>query len=356
VLYLRRPANNPFLFAWTFSPLAWLLQDPSRFAAQSTMAGSVLGGLFLADLARHLPAPRLRATFTAVIVTLATLFPLGIPSLLAELTWDVGLKFPRSLDWERASAIADVIAHNHLNDRLAAIYQNSFGPAIAVFTPLVLQRGHWVEVQPKIDPALELSAGVKLYVVPLAPDDPVLRMMESGGLIRVWGGTSDTAVVTLLERGDPGALRPMVLQLLEENADWLGDHASNNQMAPPVELLKNIGAAALQARRSRMDVQRFHAGRMEMACLVYGYALEPTSPRSARSFRNRALGFAEMGSFLSDDDPLGYISSDRHQRFRENMLALASALRDSTANDPFSTKQVVTATDRLFDDYFGGAA
>jgi hypothetical protein len=356
VLYLRRPASSPFLFAWTFSPLAWLLQDPSRFAAQSTMAGSVLGGLFLADLARHLTAPRLRAAFAAAIVALATLFPFGIPSLLAEITWDVGLKFPRSLDWERASAVADVIAHNHLNDRLAAVYQNSFGPAIAVFTPLVLQRGHWVEVQPKIDPALQLSAGVKLYVVPLAPDDPVLRMLESRGLIRVWGGTPDTAVVTLLERGDPSALRPTVLQILEENADWLGDHASNNQMPAPAVLLKNIGAAALQARRRRMDVQRFHAGRMEMACLVYAYALEPTSPGSARSFRNRAWGFAEMGSFLSDDDPLGYISSDRHERFRENMLAYASALKDSKANDPFSTPQVVTATDRLFDNYFGGAA
>jgi len=356
VFYLRRPANNPFLFAWTFSPLAWLLQDPNRFAAQSTLAGSVLGGLVLADLARRLSAPRLRAAFAAAMVALATLVPLGIPSLLAESTWDLGLKFPRSLDWERASDIADVIAHNHLNDRLAAVYQNSFGPAIAVFTPLVLQRGHWVEVQPKVDPALELSAGVKLYVVPLAPDDPVLRMMESRGLIGVWGGTPDTAVVTLLKRGDPDALRPMVLQILEANADWLGDHASNNQLAPPAVLLKNIGAAALQARRERMDVQRFHAGRMEMASLVYGYALEPAAPRGAKSFRNRALGFGEMSSFLSDDDPLGYISTDRHRRFRENMLALANALKDSKANDPFSTPQVVSVTDRLFDDYFGGAA
>ena len=38
------------------------------------------------------------------------------------------------------------------------------------------------------------------------------------------------------------------------------------------------------------------------------------------------------------------------------MLALANALKDSNANDPFSTPQVVTATNRLFDDYFGGAA
>jgi hypothetical protein len=35
---------------------------------------------------------------------------------------------------------------------------------------------------------------------------------------------------------------------------------------------------------------------------------------------------------------------------------LASALKDSKADDPFSTPQAVTATNRLFDDYFGGAA
>ena len=38
------------------------------------------------------------------------------------------------------------------------------------------------------------------------------------------------------------------------------------------------------------------------------------------------------------------------------MLALASTLKDSKADDPFSTPQVVTATNRLFDDYFGWAA
>jgi len=356
LFYLRRPTRYPFLFAWAFAAVAWVLQDPSRFTAQSTLVGSVLDGVFLADMARRIAAPRLRAAFVAALVAFATIFPLGIPSLLAEITWDAGLKFPRLLDWDRAQSIAEVIADNHLNDRLTAVYQNSFGPSIAVFTPLTLQRGHWVEVQPKVDPALELSAGVKLYVVPLAPDDSVLRMMSERGLIRVWGGTSDTAVVTLLNRGDPDTLRPMVLQIIEENADWLGNHAVNNQMPPADQMLRNIGTAALEARRRRMDVQRFHAGRMEMACLVYAYALEPTSPAKAKSFRDRAWGFAEIGSFLSDDDPLGYISDQRHRRFQENMLALASALKDSRADDPFSTHPVVEAINRLFDDYFGGAA
>ena len=356
LLYLRRPVRNAFLFAWTFAAVAWLLQDPSRFVAQSTMAASVLDAIFLADIARRIPGPRLHAAFVTAIVAIATIFPLGIPSLLAEVTWDAGIRFPRPLDWERARAIAEVISRNHMNGRLAAVYQNSFGPSIAVFTPMTLQRGHWVEVQPKVDPALDLSAGVKAYVVPLAPDDPVLREMEQRKLVEVWGGTSDTAVVTLNERSDPQTIRSMVVQILEDNAQSLGESAINNKMPSGDELLKHIGVGELQARRKKMDVQRFFAGRMEMACLVYGYALEPTSAESAKSFRNRAWGFAEIGSFLSDDDPLGYISDDRHQRFRENMLALAAALKNSRAEDPFKTPQFVTAIDRMFDDYFGWAA
>ena len=356
LLYLRRPVRNAFLFAWTFAEVAWLLQDPSRFVAQSTMAAAVLDALFVADIARRISAPRLRTAFVTAMVGIATIFPFGIPSLLAEVTWDVGIRFPRPLDWERARTIADVISRNHLNDRLAAVYQNSFGPSIAVFTPMTLQRGHWVEVQPKVDPALDLSAGTKVYVVPLAPDDPVLRTMEERKLIEVWGGTSDTAVVTLEERGDPEALRSMVVQILEDNAQSLGEDAINNTMPSGSELLKHIGIAALQARRRRLDVQRFFAGRMEMACLLYAFALEPTSPEHAKSFRNRAWGFAELGSFLSDDDPLGYISDDRHQHLRENMLALAAALRDSRSADPFDTPQFVTAINRMFDDYFGWAA
>jgi hypothetical protein len=356
VFYLWRPLKNPFLFAWAFSPIAWLLQDASRFAAQSTMAGAVLGGIFVADMMQRIAAPRLRIALAAGVVALATIFPLGIPSLLAETTWDAGLRFPRPLDWQRASAIAQVISENRLNDRLLAVYQNSFGPAIAVFTPVTLQRGHWVEVQPKVDPALDLSAGSKVYVVPLAPDDPVLRAMEKRGLVRVWGGTADTAVVTLVTRADPATVGPMVMQILEDNAQWLGEHAINNQMPPPETMLKHLGYASLEARRRLMDVQRFHAGRMEMACLVYAYALEPSSPKIAKALRNRAWGFAEMGSFLSDDDPLGYISDDRHRQFRENMIAFAQALKASTAEDPFSTPPVDKATNHLFDDYFGWAA
>ena len=357
LLFLRQPARSPFLFAWAFAAIAWLAQDSSRFVAQSTMAGAVLGGLFLADLMHRISGRRARSAFAIAFVAIAMIFPLGIPSLLAEVTWDAGLRFPRPLDWERARGLADVIAQNHLNDRLVAVYQNSFGPSIAVFTPLTLQRGHWVEVQPKVDPALDLSAGGKLYVVPLAPGDPLLREMEERHLIRVWGGTEDTAVLTLLERGDPAAIRAMVVQILCDNAEWLGNNAVNNTMPPPGELIKHIGPEALKARRRLMDVQRFHAGRMEMACLIYAYALEPAAPRIAKAMRNRAWGFAEIGSFLSDDDPLGYISDERHRQFRDNLIAFATALKESTAEkNPFSTSQVVKASDKLFDDYFGWAA
>ncbi|MGO9453616.1 MAG: hypothetical protein ACLQDV_21590 [Candidatus Binataceae bacterium] len=356
ILFFRRPVRNGFLVAWALAPIAWLVQDFSRFAAQSTLAGSVLGGLFVADMIRRIGAARIRIALAAATVAIATVLPLGIPNLLAEITWDAGLKFPRPLDWERARAVAAVIDRNHLNDRLVAVYENSFGPAIAVFTPITLQRGHWVEVQPKRDPALDLSAGVKLYVIPLAPDDPVLLAMEERGLLKVWGGTGDTAVMTLDHRGDPDVLRPIVMQILEDSAEWLGHNAIDNEMAPPPVLIKRLHPAALEAHRREMDVQRSRAGRMEVACLVYAYAIEPISPHMAESFRNRAWGFAEMGSFLSDDDPLGYISDERHQQFCDNMLALAQTLKQSPAQNPFFTSQVSDAFDRLFDDYFGGAA
>ena len=356
LFYLRNPFRSPFLFAWTFAPIAWIVQDMSRLAAQSTMAGTVLGGLLVADLTQRIAVPRIRTAIAITMVAIASIFPLGIPSLLAETAWDAGLKFPRPLDWTRARALGAIIERNHLNDRLVAVYQNSLGPAIAVFVPLTLQRGHWVEVQPKHDPARDLPAEGKLYVVPLSPDDSALQTMSKRGLLKVWGGTPDTAVVTLDHRAEPGELRPLVLEILEENADWLAQNATNNVMPPPAVLLKHLNPEALEARRRLMDQQRFHAGRMEIACLVYAHALEPTSPRIAKALRDRAWGFAEIGSYLSDDDPLGYISDNRHRRLRENMSALAQALRESRDDDPFSTPAVIHASDRLFDDYFGWAA
>jgi hypothetical protein len=351
----RRPREHKFLLAWAAAPIAWLIQDPNRFAAQSALAGAVIGGLFLTDLLRMVASARIRIAVAAAVVALATIFPLGIPSLLAEGAWDAGLRYPRALDWNESRALAAIIARSHLNDRLLWVYETSMGPSIAVFMPVVLYRGHWVEVQPRRDRADDLSAGVQAYVWPLAPDDPELKVLAAQGLVRVYGGTADSCVFTLPRAGDPAQLAPAVQRVLEENAAWLGENAVNNTLPPPDELLKMLTRAALEAHQRKLDVQRFHAARMGLACLVYAYALEGSRPGEARALRGVARGFGSMASFLSDGDPVGYVSDAGHAQFRANMLALAHALEQSNAtlND---SPQVREAVQRLFHDYFGTGA
>ena len=352
---LRRPRENKFLIAWGAAPVSWLIQDPGRFVAQSTLAGAVIAGLFLADMMNRIELRSIRIALATAVVALATLFPLGIPSLVAEAAWDAGLHFPMLEDWEDARGVARVIEANHLNDRLLSVYETSFGPGIAVFTPVVLYRGHWVEVQLRHDPADDLSAGAQTYVVPLAPNDPILASMHEMGLVHVYGGTSDFAVIDLPKAADPKTITPMVVETMASNAEWLGRHAVNNKMVTPTEMLKMLSPAAINGRRAQMDQQRFHAGQMDIECLVYAYAMERESPEAAHKLRNSARAFGSMASFLSDGDPVGYIGDARHEQFKRNMLAFAAAVR-TAGDDPVRSVELRKAADKLFDDYFGSDA
>ena len=350
--YFRRPRDHSFLLAWAAAPIVWLIQDPNRFAAQSTLAGSVIAGLLLADIFRRLARPSLRAAFGALMVAVATVFPLGIPNIGAEVAWDAGLHFPRALDWSESRALAAVIEQNHLKGRGTSVYETSFGPSIAVFTPVVLYRGHWVEVQPKHDPADDLSAAAWIYVIPLAPDDPALKQMEELGLVRAYGGTADNAVVALTHPGDPATLASIVTAMLSENGRWLSANAINNKMPPIPKLIRMHTPEALQAHQRTMDAQRFHAARMELATLVYAYALEQSNPELAHRWRNAARGFGSLASFLSDGDPVGYASDSQHEQLRRDMISLADTL-DASHNDPLESPAVRKAIVVLFQNYFG---
>jgi hypothetical protein len=355
VLYFRHPLRHRFLLAWALAPIAWFFQDYTRFILQSTLAGSVLGGLFIADMTRRLSSRRARIAFAAALVALATFLPLGLPNLGGELSWDAGLHFPRLLDWDEARGIADVIAKNQLNNRLISVYETSFGPAIAVFTPITLEKGHWDEVQPPHDPADDMPVESKVYVVPLAPGDKVLAAMQEMGLVRVYGGTSDTAVITLERRGDPKVVEPLVSRVLEESAQWLGAHAVNNDMPPLAGLVNLMTPAGLAAHRRTLTEQRFRAGRMEVACLIEAYALEPENPERAKTLRDAARRFAGVAVFLSDGDAVGWVDAAQHQHFRADMTAFAAALR-AGGSDPLASPEVRKAAERLFNNYFSSPA
>jgi len=221
----------------------------------------------------------------------------------------------------------------------------------------VLRKGHWVEVQPRHDPGDDLSAGAQTYVVPLAPDDPVLSSMSKAGLVQIYGGTSDSSVIDLLKPADPKTIAPVASQILGDSADWLGDNAINNK-TPAIslaDLVKLRSKKRLDVHRVTMDQQRFRAGRMEIACLVYAYAIENQSPKFAYQLRGIARGFGEMASFISDGSPVGFISDAQFELFKRNMLAFATAVK-AAGSDPFHAPAVDSATGKLFEDFFGQAA
>jgi hypothetical protein len=355
IYYFRHPSRHHFLIAWAAAPVAWFIQDPNRFVAQSTLSGAVVGGLFLAEMLRKIAMPRVRVAIAAAVVAIATIFPLGVPNLLAEASWDAGLRFPVMLDWNRAQKIAAVIASNHLNNRLVWCYETSFGPAIAVFTPITLQRGHWVEVQPLHDPADDLPAEIKVYVIPLGPADPFLLALQERGLVRVYGGTDDTAVITLATRDDPADARELAASTILEISEWLAAHAVNNTMPPTDKMIGMFNPAALAAHNLKMDQQRFRAGRMQVACLIYSYALEEQHPQLAHGLRNAASAFGSMASFLSDGDPVGYVPPDRFRRLAPDLTALVAAVRAHKA-DLTITPAAARAVDKLFNDFFGDSA
>src|SRR5260370_40359250 len=122
---------------------------------------------------------------------------------VGEGSWDGGIKFPVSEQWNDARDVAAVVERNHLNYRLLSVYETSFAPAIAVFTPVVVYRGHWVEVQPIHDPADDLSAGALAYLAPLPPGGPGVTSMSPLGLGRVYGGDADLPVNHLPKAAAP---------------------------------------------------------------------------------------------------------------------------------------------------------
>ena len=353
ILLITRKPPATLLLAWTLAPIAWLIQDPYRFVLQEGLAGAAVGGVFLSEMARRFEPGRRRLAFALALVALATLFPLGPPSLAGEISWDVGYRYPRMLNWERTRRLAEIIESNHLEGRLLATYQNSLGTAVAVFAPVTVEKGHWVEVRPQHDSADDLSAGAKVYVLPLSPGDPLLRVSNAAGLLKVYGGTADCAVVTLTHPGDPHEIEPIFAREVAVNAQWLADNAIDNQFLDVklLEFPRLTSEAELRERHEKVDLQREHAGRMEAATLLYAYALESSRPQIAKALRAAALGFGNIASFLSDGDAVGDVSTGEHARFRRNMGALAATIRRHPG-DPTSSPEVQRAFVRLFEDYF----
>jgi hypothetical protein len=352
IAVLRHPRDNALLVAWAVAPLAWLFEDPGRFVLQSGLAASVLAALWLAARLAEMRDSR-RVICATAIAAIATLCPFGMPALAAEAAWAAGIRYPRALNWQDAEALADAIAqHDSARQQvrpLVADYQPAVCPAIAVYAAIACEKDHWVEVQSQVDPADALSAASKVYVLPLAPGDTALEAMARRGWLRAWGGAADSTVVTLNARAPLDAASAAAGQVVAPEAAWLSSHALNNSLRAG-EWLAILSPATLRARRAKLLEQRVRAGRIQLALIVYAYALEPGFPRPAAQMRRAARDFGVIASFLGDGLALGWESDAATARLRWRLNLLSTAAQ-SIDRQPPPDAEFERAIDETLDVY-----
>jgi hypothetical protein len=345
---LGRPRDNALLVAWAAAPLAWLFQDPGRFIMQSGLAASVLAAVWLAArLSRMRDTSRI--VCAAMVTAIATLCPFGMPALAAEMAWAVGIHYPRALNWQAAEALAGAIEHHDPGGQLVADYQPALCPAIAVYAPIACEKGHWVEVQPRVDPADALLAASKVYVLPLEAGDSALEAMARRGWLRAWGGATDSTVVTLTARAPLDAASTAAGQIVASEAAWLSSHAINNSFRGGVWPAV-LSPAASRARRAQLLEQRERAGRIQLALIVYAYALEPGFPRQAAGMRRAARDLGVIASFLGDGLALDWETEAATARLRWR-LGLLSFAAQSMDRQPPPDAEFERALDETLDVY-----
>ncbi|MGH7986013.1 MAG: hypothetical protein ACREQX_06975, partial [Candidatus Binataceae bacterium] len=328
----RHPRRNAFMVAWLCAPVAWAVQDPGRFVLQSGLAGSVAAALLLIDGLRHVSRQRM-ALYSGAIAAVATLIPFGAPSLAAEIAWDAGFRYPRAIQWERARALAADIEHAHLTPMLVADYNPALCLAVAVFAPVTCEKGHWIEVEPKHDPADLLSAADKAYILPLAPADPALIEAARRGWITIHGGTANSTPLTLARQASLGAADEYAEAIIARNSSWLAAHVINNSLTLR-DWRRMLSAARFSHYQARLAAQRVRAGRIELACLIEAYALERdggASAEKARMMRRDARGIGVIASFLGDGLALDFIGQSRFIQLRRAFAELAVAAQTSPA-------------------------
>jgi len=338
-----------FLLVWAAAPVAWLFQDSLRFLLQSTVVASTIAGVFFTWLITRFTGEEVQHWVTGAFVVLATLYPFAIPSLPVETAWAAGQGFPRELDWWEAEALAGVVEQDSLADRIFDPYYNSLCGAVAVFAPEVRQRGgHWGEVRPPVDPADTISAGSFVHMLPLPPDDSLLVEWDRNGLVTNHGGGRQTSLVTLPAPAGTAAFNPMLVDVIDREVEWLLANGRPNLFPPPATLFNVV------ERREHRDMlarQKAHIGRIQLAVLLYAFAVEGDDPDLAAGVRRSARGWGGVANFLGDETAMDYVDEARFRRFLVNLESFRDELQ-VMRTQPYPSPELDRATDRLFQDFF----
>lgn len=344
----RRPKENLFLLIWPWAAAAWIFQDGLRFMLQTTVAAAAIAGIGLARISQRWQMRPGFAVCVASLVILATVMPLSIPSLVVEWSWASGRGFPRELDWNEARTLARVVDEAKLNGRIVNSYYDSLSAAMAIYTDLRQEFGHWGEVKPPVNPAAGIQAADKVHVVPVPPDDPVALDLQQRGYLRIHGGAPETSIVTIMAGPSLTEAVDVAVPVMVDNMGWLAAHAVNNRF-PPLEVI--ISPKARGERTSRMMSQRKRAGRIELAALIYSQAAHASHPGVARGARGSARGWGSIANFIGDETALDYLGDARFERFRQNVKALAEAI-PAVRQSLVPTPELDRLSEKLFKEFF----
>lgn len=319
---LRSPRNHAFLVAWAVAPIAWLFQDTGRFLVHSSLAGAALGGIAIGGYLEQRRGSALCTAGTVLLVLLATFFPLGPPGLGAEFTW-LTTRFPRPLDWKEIESISSVIRDKGLDKRL--IY-GTYGSGLSLWADARIEGGHWKEVQPSTKPAKDIRVGDRAYVLPLSPEDLLLRDWQGRGFLTVHGGGRWTSVVTFERRLSVKRAVHTRNLAWQSEAQWFASHCEH--IAPGDWFAVFTDPAEIPRQRTAREQCRTPVGRIEAALLLWAYALEPHKWELSRNVHDCAKGLIKLAAIVGNESIAEYRTPAWHQQMREKMEALASAARE----------------------------
>ena len=100
-----------------------------------------------------------------------------------------------------------------------------------------------------------------------------------------------------------------------------------------------------------MAVQKAHVGRIQLAVLVYAFAVEGDNPELAAGVRRSARGWGSVANFIGDETAMDYIDEARFERFRQNLRAFAREA-EVLRTQALPSEELDEATDRLFREFF----
>jgi hypothetical protein len=344
VFVLSAPRRRAFLAAWIAAPVVWLFQDPTRFILQSSLAGAAVGGVAVAAFVDARRRRGLRVAVTTVLVVLATVFPLGAPGLGGEISW-LFMPYPRMLDWSEMRADAEVIRRDGLEDRLLWGYSSYVPSAIAVWANTRGEKGHWVEVQPPVDPAQAMSVGEKTFLLPAPAADGTFAAWQEKGLVRVHGGGRWSAVLTFERRPSVEEATEVARAAWAEDAAWIARNCERNALGDWVDIFTD--PREIPRRRRERGYCRTRIAHMAGAMLLYSYAYEGSDPARASLAAEAARGLGWTAALVGDEATLDFRTVRAHEQMREDMAAVAEAARTGVGIDE--------AFVRLIENVAGGA-